>query len=258
MKIQNKKLVKWLIEPVIVIIVAIFAYYFACGIGLEKVYSDKGISIYMPDEKNSEEARSLATYVSSKISGIDKDFQPNVSVYFCNSLTEFHFKILSVNTPLASNRVPLKTIFFRPCNLSTMIIEPRVPILKERNIRDVMLHEVVHNYEWQKLGVVGFYWKSFREKWKMEGFPEYVVSASSFPIDRGLSIFIGEDSYDFVTGNEVEPEYFYFVSRLRTDYLLRHKSIGEDEYWSTRYDEDKLDEEIRQALGNGNYHFDVK
>ena len=207
----------------------------------------------MSDEKNSEEIKNLAVYVSSKISGIDKDFQPNISVYFCNSAIEFHLKTLSMNTPLAVNRVPLKTIFFRPCDLSTMTIEPREPILVDRKVHDVMLHEVVHNYEWQKLGVVGFYWKSFREKWKIEGFSEYIADVSSFPINKGIAIFKGDDSYDFVVKNNVVPEYFYFISRLRTDYLLKYKGISIEEYWSESYDEDKLDKEIRQAITDSTY-----
>ena len=35
--------------------------------------------------------------------------------------------------------------------------------------------------------------------------------------------------------------------------LLYHKGIPENEYWDTNYDTDKLDDEIREALQNGEY-----
>ena len=62
------------------------------------------------------------------------------------------------------------------------------------------------------------------------------------------------------TKNSIEPrkpEYFYFVSRLRTDYLLNFKKVSESDYWSTKYDEDQLDDEIRQALREKRYAFTV-
>jgi hypothetical protein len=61
-----------------------------------------------------------------------------------------------------------------------------------------------------------------------------------------------------VTSNEIKPEYFYFVSRLRTDYLFNFKKIKESDYWSTKYDEDQLDDEIRQALKEKIYAFTVQ
>ena len=96
------------------------------------------------------------------------------------------------------------------------------------------------------------------ENWKIEGFCEYHSASSSFPPDKGLRIFIGEDSYDFVTSNEIKPEYFYFVSRLRTDYLLNFKKVSESDYWSTKYDENQLDDEIRQALKEKRYTFTMQ
>ena len=92
----------------------------------------------------------------------------------------------------------------------------------------------------------------------MEGFCDYFAGSSSFPIDKGLRIYLGDDSYEYVTSNEIEPEYFYFVSRLRTDYLLGYKKISADDYWSTGYDENQLDEEIRTALKEKKYIFEEK
>ena len=252
MKIQSKQIRSWVISAVLVILF-LLSYRFLCGVGLEKVYSEGDVSIYMPDKKYSVVASRLAGYVNYRLSEIDKDFEPNYSIYFCKSLTEFHIKALSLNTPLASNRVPFKSIFVRPIDFDAMAIAPRKSVLAERKVRDVMVHEVVHCYEWRKLGAVQFYLKVFNEKWKIEGFSEYVAGISTFSFDKGISIFVGFDSYDFVVENEVEAEYFYFVSRLRTDYLLGCKKISIDEYWSTKYDEKQLDDEIRNAIATGAY-----
>ena len=74
-------------------------------------------------------------------------------------------------------------------------------------------------------------------------------------MDKGIELFIeGDNGYiEDVEGYIVERAILYFFGRLRTDYLLRHKGIPEDEYWDTNYDTDKLDDEIREALRSGEY-----
>lgn len=251
---MKKKIIQ-IAGTIVVLVLFVTTYRLFCSIGLVEVHSENGISIYMPDTTHSEEASKLSNYLRSQIQEVDKKFEPNVSIYFCESLTEFHIKALSINTPLAVNRTPLKTIFVRPCDLSTMKIAPRESVLSERNIREVMLHEVMHCYEWETLGVLDFYRIKFTAKWKFEGFCDYVAGSSTFPIDKGLQIFLSKDCYGFVTENHIESEYFYFVSRLRTDYLLRYKQITQDDYWSTSYDEEQLDSEIRKALSDSIYMF---
>lgn len=262
MKKESKK--TWIIIVISVLgfLAALFlfapAYRLACSIGLNKVYSENGITIYAGKELLNDEAKQMAETLKVQLMEVDSDYTPKISVYFCKTMAGFRMKALSMGTPLAQTRASLKTILFRPCDWEKNSIEPRTPLLLPRSLSSVLLHEALHHYEWGKLGLVRFIIKSYFEKWKIEGFCEYHSATSSFPIEKGLRIFCGEDDYDFVTSNDIKPEYFYFVSRLRTDYLLKYKKVSESDYWSIKYDEDQLDNEIRQALMEERYAFAVQ
>ena len=254
-KKNRKRLVFTVLEILAVLLLFAPAYRLACGIGLKKVYSDNGISIYAEDEQYKEEATQMAETLRAQLSEVDSDYSPKISVYFCRTMAEFHIKAIAIGKPLALSRTCLKATLLRPCDWAKSSIEPRKPQFLPRSLSSVLLHEALHHYERKKLGAVRFFKKMHSENWKIEGFCEYHTASSSFPIDKGLRIFSGEDNYDFVTSNEIKPEYFYFVSRLRTDYLLNFKKINESDYWSTKYDEDQLDKEIRQALMEKRYAF---
>lgn len=61
----------------------------------------------------------------------------------------------------------------------------------------------------------------------------------------------GEDE---VAALDIEGELFYFKSHLKADYLLNHKKMSETDFWSTDIDEEKLEEEIREAIIQGLYN----
>lgn len=262
MKKESKKIWRRIVisalEILAVLLLLAPAYRLACNIGLKKVYSDNGISIYADDLQYKEKARQMVETLKVQLMEVDGDYSPKISVYFCKTMIGFRIKAISMGTPLALTRASLKTTLFRPCDWTKNSIEPRKPQLLPRSLSSVLLHEALHHYEWEKLGAVRFFTKKYSENWKIEGFCEYHSASSSFPIDKGLRIFCGEDNYDFVTSNEIKPEYFYFVSRLRTDYLFNFKKVSESDYWSTRYDENQLDNEIRQALIEKRYAFAVQ
>ncbi len=255
---NRKRIIITALASVAVLLLLAPAYRLACGIGLKKIYSYNGISIYADDVRYKEEAKQMTETLRVQLSEVDSEYSPNISVYLCRTMAEFHIKAIAIGKPIALSRTGLKATFFRPCDWSKNSIEPRKPELLPRSLTSTLLHEALHHYEREKLGAVRFFIKMRSENWKIEGFCEYHSTSSSFPIDKGLRIFSGEDNYDFVTSNEIKPEYFYFVSRLRTDYLLNFKKVGKDGYWSTKYDEYQLDEEIRQALKEKRYTFSVQ
>ena len=255
---NRKRIIITALASVAVLLLLASTYRLACGIGLKKIYSDNGITIYADDVRYKEEAKRMAETLRIQLIEIDSDYSPKISVYLCRTMAEFRIKAIAIGKPLALSRTGLKATFFRPCDWAKNSIEPRKPELLPRSLSSVLLHEALHHYEREKLGAVRFFTKMRSENWKIEGFCEYHCATSSFPTDKGLRIFSGEDSYDFVTSNEIKPEYFYFVSRLRTDYLLNFKKVSESDYWSTKYDEYQLDEEIRQALKEKRYTFSVQ
>jgi len=257
MKKNRRRIIITVLEILAVLILLGPVYRLACSIGLKKVYSSNGITVYADDVRYKEEAKQMAETLRVQLLEVDSSYSPKISVYFCRTMAEFHIKAIAIGKPIALSRTGLKATLFRPCDWVKNFIEPRKPQLSPRSLSSALLHEALHHYERKKLGAVRFFKKMHSENWKIEGFCEYHSASSSFPIDKGLRIFSGEDNYDFVTSNEIKPEYFYFVSRLRTAYLLNFKKVKESDYWSTRYDEDQLDDEIRQALKEKRYAFAV-
>lgn len=255
---NRKRIIITALASVAVLLLLAPTYRLACGIGLKKVYSDNGITIYADGVEHTEKAKQMAETLRSQLLEVDSNYSPKISFYFCRTIIGFQIKAIAIGKPLALSRTGLKATFFRPCDWAKNSIEPRKPELLPRSLSSVLLHEALHHYEREKLGAVRFFIKMRSENWKIEGFCEYHSASSSFPTDKGLRIFSGYDNYDFVTNNEIKPEYFYFVSRLRTDYLLNFKKVGKDDYWSTKYDEYQLDEEIRQALKEKRYTFSVQ
>ena len=258
MRKNRKRIIITALEILAVLLLLAPAYRLACGIGLKKNYSQNGITIYADGVGHKEEAKQMAETLRTQLLEVDSEYSPRISFYFCRTMTGFRTKAIAIGKPLALSRTGLKATLIRPCDWTKNSIEPRKPELLPRSLSSVLLHEALHHYEREKLGAVRFFIKMRTENWKIEGFCEYHSASSSFPPDKGLRIFSGEDSYDFVTSNEIKPEYFYFVSRLRTDYLLNFKKISEHDYWSTKYDEDQLDDEIRQALKEKRYAFTVQ
>ena len=255
---NRKRIIITALASVAVLLLLAPTYRLACGIGLKKVYSDNGITIYADGVEHTEKAKQMAETLRSQLLEVDSNYSPKISFYFCRTIIGFQIKAIAIGKPLALSRTGLKATFFRPCDWAKNSIEPRKPELLPRSLSSVLLHEALHHYEREKLGAVRFFIKMRTENWKIEGFCEYHSASSSFPTNKGLRIFSGYDNYDFVTNNEIKPEYFYFVSRLRTDYLLNFKKVGKDDYWSTKYDEYQLDEEIRQALKEKRYTFSVQ
>lgn len=258
MKKNRKRIIITVLEILAVLLLLAPVYRLACGIGLKKAYSKNGITIYADGVGHKEEAKQMAETLRVQLSEVDSEYSPKISVYFCRTMAEFQIKAIAIGKPIALSRTNLKATLFRPCDWVKNSIEPRKPELLSRSLSSALLHETLHHYEREKLGAIRFFIKMRSENWKIEGFCEYHSASSSFPIDKGLRIFSGEDNYDFVTSNEIKPEYFYFVSRLRTDYLLNFKKVNESDYWSTKYDEDQLDDEIRQALKEKIYAFTVQ
>jgi hypothetical protein len=96
------------------------------------------------------------------------------------------------------------------------------------------------------------------ENWKSEGFSDYVANSSSLNIEDGKRIFIenGEKQANIEAGEDIwKYVYFYFKSRLKVDYLLSYKKVPFDDFINTKFDEQKLENEIREALQKGLYTF---
>lgn len=258
---MNKKILKKIgvivLEVFVVLALISPVYHLICGIGLKKIYTKENISIYAGNTQSQEEAINLVDTLLMNLKSFDASYTPDCSIYFCNSDAEFRIKsiVISDATPEARTRPNLRSILIRPCNWESGIHLPSKPEIDTCSISSLVMHEILHCYEYDKLGIVRYSIKRIYENWKLEGFCDFIAAKSAFHVEKGLRIFTGLDDYNYVTKNKMRHAYSYFIYRLRTDYLLRYKQITQEEYWSTSYNEEQLDNEIRKALSDSSYTF---
>ncbi len=131
-------------------------------------------------------------------------------------------------------------------SLSVFVVHDFDTSKTDSNVK-LIVHELVHVYQYERLGVYKNYIVVKKYSWKAEGFSEFVSKHSYLNENEGGKSFLSHAEGEEYTA------FFYFLGRLRTDYLLRHKGVSEEEYWETDYDTAQLDEEIRAAINSGEY-----
>ena len=202
----------------------------------EKLY------VYASKSYGRKEIVSMSRMVKQAIKELESkniSIQTETSLYFTNTFDEYEQMTLTRSSQSRALTLHGRNIFFSPVELTdeTLFIDGGDSALC------VVLHELTHIYQYNNLIFHG----KFVDKWKIEGYADYIAEKSFLNLSEGSDLLIHNN------GNEDDVYYLYFIGRLRTDFLLRHKGIPEDEYWDTNYDTDKLDDEIREALRSGEY-----
>ncbi len=239
----------------------------------EKVYEKYGISVYWDSDYPKSDTTCLfsvldRSYALLREKGIH--CKKNINLVFYSYMKEYGSKVSyfktnnkSVKDTRANTYIIGRTSMFSAVRFCEDVMDGQDRMEKSdyysiKPASCTIAHEICHIYEYEKLGAMKFYECSMEEEWKIEGFADYVAEKSLLKEDKGIEICLGEDKG--YVGDVEEYKYYigerailYFLGRLRTDYLLRHKGIPEDEYWDTNYDTDKLDDEIREALRSGEY-----
>lgn len=154
---------------------------------------------------------------------------------------------------------PFSTIMLMPPDFKTMMQPATEDGFIDRPAASVWAHELCHFWQRESRGwLIGLYDNWFN-KWKSDGFADYIAGSSSFNVGQGKKIFIeNAEEHDNLTADEGiwGNSYFYFLSRLRTEYLMNEKGLSQKEFWNVDYDEEELavlDNEIRSALANGTF-----
>ncbi len=160
---NRKNFIITILGIVAVLLLLAPAYRLACGLGLKKVYSDNGISIYADGVEHKEKAKQMAETLRIQLLEIDSNYSPKISIYLCRTMAGFRIKAIAIGKPLALSRTSLKATFFRPCDWAKNSIVPRKPELLPRSLSSVLLHEALHHYEREKLGAVRFFIKMCSE-----------------------------------------------------------------------------------------------
>jgi hypothetical protein len=96
------------------------------------------------------------------------------------------------------------------------------------------------------------------QNWKIEGFCEYIANSSSFDIEKGKRIFLGDINLEreMLDSKLMKITYFYFKSRLKTDFLLSYRGLTFDEFINTNFDVNELENEIRKKMLSGEFVLD--
>ena len=225
-----------------------------------KIAEIQGISIYTAKEDNKQNIIHIIDTCMQQIK--DKGIQHNfkAKVILCTDAKEYNRRtFFRGGGTLAKNVYFMRIIVCAPADFSINRQYPRHENLPPRRLSDVLAHELMHSYLYDTLGFIRFKKMMISENWKSEGFSEYVANSSSLNIEDGKRIFIenGKEQTEIESGNDIwKYVYFYFKSRMKVDYLLLYKKMPFDDFINTKFNEQELENEIREALQNGLYTFD--
>ena len=258
--LQIKTIQYWLknfICPIIIAFAFVFLLFRGSYIGTKTVFDKNNLIVHVNKNENvsDENILTIVEKCDSLMQAKGIDLKAKLHIVFCASRTEYNIKTFfrSRNT-LAINRTFRSQIIFAPVDFKAGTVTAIHSSFSNRPIECVLAHELTHTYERQKLGIIKF---ATCEGWKKEGFAEYVSGNSSTNIETATNLFVNQKDYDDslkVERKLWEGPFYYFKSRLKTDYLLKYKQISEDEFWDTKFDESLLENEIRSSITEQKYH----
>lgn len=237
------------------IVILLFTIYVQCTkIGTVLTLDANGIKWYISQniDYTKEELQKIAGTVTLSLhkKGIEtKDF--DVTLVLCNSTQEFLWKALVWDETIQG----VTRCFFKTTIVNKSSISQNKMDSNDNKLSDVIAHELCHIYLSKKLSLLDY---TFLESWKNEGYCEYISEHSTLDIEKGLSLFMTNNQAEIEKTDRDKILFFYFTSRLKTDYLLDYKKVPFDDFIDTEYDEELLEEEIRNALKKGEYKFSSK
>lgn len=259
---ENKYLkfvLKNIIYPLVILSIIFYLISYLMLLKTDKIAVLDNTSVYVSDGMT-ENRDSIVKYVQygmekTRRKGINTNL--NVKIVFCQTSIEYRMRCLMFTKSIAQTKDFMRRIIISPMSDSSKnekdINDNQTDtVYVPRYCDEIISHELTHIYQYEKFGVRR-YCQLFSEKWKIEGYADFIAGSSSLKTSLGERMFL-EGKYSDESLEICESVFVnYFVGRLRTDYLLNFKRITEDEYWKTSYDVDKLDEEIRDALRCGEY-----
>lgn len=167
----------------------------------------------------------------------------NQSVFLCSSHLLFGYFALNSFAAFAINRGIDNRIFLSKSDIKREVIVSNRNKYNKSLIAQTITHEVVHSIIRNKFGFV----KSlFIEKWKQEGYCDYVASRCSFGFQNGINLL--------KSGNRInDPSFEYFLYHLYIMYLINNKAMSFEDIVREDYDIKELNTEIIQNIKNGSF-----
>lgn len=242
---------KYIIKNIVCAVVLLTIYVQCTKIGSSIMLETSGLHWYV--NKDAESTKEELNNVSSKVHDLfnKKNINTNnfdVNIVLCNSTNEFLWKALVWDETIQG----VTRCFFKTTIVNKSSISQNKMDGNDNKLSDVIAHELCHIYLSKKLSLLDY---TFLESWKNEGYCEYISEHSTLDIEKGLSWFMTNNQAEIEKTDRDKILFFYFTSRLKTDYLLGYKKVPFDYFIDTDYDEELLEEEIRTALKKGEYKF---
>ena len=196
------------------------------------------------------EFHNLMKYISKK--NIDTLSLPQVSTIFCNNYNDFQKRLIFIDaygyTALTNPITHIQLI--KPTSFKkSLVLDSVEDSTISAPLKYILAHEFAHCIITDRLGYVKSLYCSFFDQWKCEGFCDHFAECSFLETTKGIDLFIS-NNLDLSNAS-----HFYFLSRMKTHYLLEYKGLTFDEFFETDFDEDQLENEIRSALKNETYTF---
>lgn len=217
-------------------------------------------NLYTPEERDSADMANVISEVLSLLKNKNISYSDwKTNVFFFYDEDEYNRKSFYLRGDTYGKcMAPLGFVMLKSAYFDTNIMEIGDTIYNTRKVSETLSHELAHIYEYKKLGLFKDFFCSAFERWKIEGFSDYVANNSTLKTEVGLHSFIEEILVkENVISRSITDFFgdvdFYFKSRMKVDYLLSYKKIPEDEFWDTYYDVYELECEIQNEIKNGNY-----
>jgi hypothetical protein len=151
----------------------------------------------------------------------------------------------------------LNRIIIAPSDFTKDLLMRQIDTFKLRRLSAVLVHEVVHIYIKERIGV---FKTIFLPSWKNEGYCEFISDNSTIDIQYAKNIFLNmsksEEDALFDRKDFHARIYGYFKHRIKVDYLLAYKKVDFDTFIENDYDEEVLENEIKRDLRSGTYKFE--
>ncbi len=121
------------------------------------------------------------------------------------------------------------------------------------NLTEIIVHEMVHNLQGNKYGLLNFSPIKHPPMWKLEGYPEYIsrrnlIKSGDYSLRFEISRFVeleknSKDGFVEVVKGHFMPNYYY-KGRLMVEYLMDIKGFTYDEILKDKRSETEVFDEL--------------
>lgn len=156
----------------------------------------------------------------SKNEGVQK-------IFICDGFNEFTFFAPLSRKSFAVNYPFLQNIFLSKSSVSDNSIFRNGEENNKRSLSAVIAHETTHSLLENNLGILKY---KLLPSWKNEGYCDFIAQESSYDPQKGLKeMYQNKDVTD-------SPSFYYFKSKIYTEYLLKEKNLTLEAFLNNDFD----------------------